>query len=43
MNILLVDDERKFAMMLAKRLDLRGFQVNFVFTGTDAIEIVQKG
>jgi DNA-binding response OmpR family regulator len=43
MNILLVDDERKFAMMLAKRLDLRGFQVHFVYTGTDAIEMVKKG
>jgi DNA-binding response OmpR family regulator len=43
MNILLVDDEKKFAMMLAKRLDLRGFRVNFVFTGKDAIEMVKKG
>ena len=43
MNILLVDDEKKFAMMLAKRLDLRGFRVHSVFTGTDAIEMVKKG
>jgi DNA-binding response OmpR family regulator len=43
MNILLVDDERKFVMMLARRLDLRGFQVNFAHTGADAIEMVRKG
>lgn len=43
MKILLVDDERKFAMMLARRLDLRGFQVDFVHSGTDAIEMVEKG
>jgi DNA-binding response OmpR family regulator len=42
MNILLVDDEKKFVMMLARRLDLSGFQVNFVHTGTDAIDLVQK-
>jgi DNA-binding response OmpR family regulator len=42
MNILLVDDEKKFVTMLARRLDLRGFQVNYVHTGTDAIEMVQK-
>ena len=43
MNILLVDDERKFVMMLARRLDLRGFQVSFVHTGADAIEMVKNG
>jgi CheY-like chemotaxis protein len=43
MNLLLVDDEKKFVMMLARRLDLRGFQVTFVHTGTDAIDLVQKG
>jgi CheY-like chemotaxis protein len=42
MKILLVDDERKFVMMLARRLDLRGFQVDFVHSGTDAIEMVKK-
>lgn len=43
MKILLVDDERKFVMMLARRLDLRGFPVEFVHSGTDAIEMVKKG
>jgi len=43
MNILLVDDEKKFVTMLARRLDLRGFQVNFAYTGRDAIEMVKKG
>jgi DNA-binding response OmpR family regulator len=43
MKILLVDDEKKFAMMLSRRLDLRGFQVHFVHTGADAIEMVKSG
>jgi DNA-binding response OmpR family regulator len=43
MNILLVDDEKKFVTMLARRLDLRGFQVDSACTAKDAIEIVQKG
>jgi DNA-binding response OmpR family regulator len=37
MKILLVDDERKFAMMLAKRLKLRGIDIDYVSTGEDAI------
>lgn len=42
MKVLLVDDEKKFAMMLAKRLMLRGIDVDFVHTGEDAIENVGK-
>lgn len=38
MKILLVDDEKKFAMMLAKRLALRGIDVDYVFTGEEALE-----
>lgn len=34
---LLVDDEKKFAMMLAKRLALRGIDVEYVFTGEAAL------
>ena len=37
MKVLLVDDEQKFAMMLAKRLTLRGLDVDYVFTGEEAL------
>ena len=37
MKVLLVDDEKKFATMLAKRLALRGIDVHYVYTGEDAI------
>jgi DNA-binding response OmpR family regulator len=37
MRVLLVDDETKFATMLAKRLALRGIDVDYVYTGKDAI------
>lgn len=43
MNILLVDDEKKFVTMLARRLDLRGFTVCSADTGQQAIETVKKG
>jgi DNA-binding response OmpR family regulator len=38
MKILLVDDETKFAMMLANRLTLRGIDVDYVYTGEKALE-----
>lgn len=41
-KVLLVDDEQKFAMMLAKRLALREIDVDYVFTGEDALEKVGK-
>ena len=37
MKVLLVDDERKFATMLAKRLALRGIDIDYVYTGEEAI------
>ena len=37
MKVLLVDDEQKFATMLAKRLALRGIDIDYVYTGQDAI------
>jgi DNA-binding response OmpR family regulator len=37
MKVLLVDDEKKFAMMLAKRLALRGIDIDYVCAGEDAI------
>jgi len=41
MKILLVDDEKKFAIMLSKRLALRGIDVDVVFTGEDAVKNTQ--
>ena len=37
MKVLLVDDEKKFAIMLAKRLALRDIEVDFVFSGEEAL------
>ena len=37
MKVLLVDDEKKFAMMLAKRLALREIEVDYVFSGEEAL------
>ena len=37
MKILLVDDEKKFVIMLSKRLALRGIDVDYAFTGEDAV------
>ncbi|MBE9519838.1 MAG: response regulator, partial [Proteobacteria bacterium] len=42
MKVLLVDDEKKFAMMLSKRLALRGIDVDYVFKGEDAIVEVEN-
>ena len=42
MKILLVDDEKKFAMMLSKRLALRGIEVDYVFTGIEAATKVER-
>lgn len=43
MKVLLVDDECKFARMLAKRLELRAIKAEVFFSGADAIEAVEKG
>jgi hypothetical protein len=43
MKVLLVDDEQKFALMLAKRLELRGIQVEVFFSGEKALETVEQG
>ncbi len=42
MKILLVDDEKKFVMMLAKRLALRGIDVDYAFTGDEALTKVKN-
>jgi DNA-binding response OmpR family regulator len=43
MKVLLVDDEQKFALMLAKRLELRGIQVEVFFSGEKALDTVEQG
>jgi DNA-binding response OmpR family regulator len=43
MKVLLVDDEQKFALMLAKRLELRNIQVAVYFRGDEALEAVRQG
>lgn len=43
MKVLLVDDEQKFALMLAKRLSLRGFQTDVFFAGEEALKVIQEG
>ena len=43
MKILLVDDEKKFVMMLAKRLALRGFEADYAFTGEEAVVKATRG
>jgi DNA-binding response OmpR family regulator len=41
-KVLLVDDEEKFAVMLARRLALREIDVDYVFSGEDALEKVEN-
>jgi DNA-binding response OmpR family regulator len=41
-KVLLVDDEKKFAVMLARRLALRDIDVDYVFTGMDALINAEK-
>ena len=43
MKVLLVDDEEKFALMLAKRLALRGIQADVFFSGEKALDTVKQG
>ncbi len=42
MKVLLVDDEKKFATMLAKRLALRGIDIDYVHTGEDALKQAEE-
>ena len=43
MKVLLVDDEQKFALMLSKRLELRGFMSQVFFSGEKALDAVKAG
>jgi two-component system, OmpR family, response regulator len=42
MRVLLVDDEQKFALMLAKRLELRGITVAVSFSAEEALGRVEQ-
>ena len=39
MKVLLVDDERRFVSVLAKRLRMRGFDADYAFSGEDALKM----
>ena len=41
-NLLIVDDEQRFADMLAKRLNLRGCSCRVSYNGRDALNILKK-
>ena len=41
MKVLLVDDEKKFAMMLSKRLALRGIDIDCVYAGEEALAMIE--
>ncbi len=43
MKVLLVDDEEKFATMLAKRLQLRGIETDVFFSGDKALAAIEQG
>ena len=43
MKVLLVDDEQKFVMMLAKRLELRGLKAEVSYSGQNALERIERG
>ena len=43
MKVLLVDDEQKFALMLSKRLDLRGISTEVFYSGDAALAAVERG
>lgn len=42
MKILLVDDEEKFVTMLAKRMRLRGFEIEVATNGDTALELEER-
>ncbi len=41
-NILIVDDEKRYAKMLAKRLNLRGCVCEVCYNGRQALEIIKR-
>lgn len=41
-DVLIVDDEQRFADMLAKRLSLRGIACDVCYRGRDALELLKQ-
>jgi DNA-binding response OmpR family regulator len=41
-NLLIVDDEQRFADMLAKRLSLRGCHCDVCYSGQQALNLIRK-
>jgi len=41
-NLLIVDDEQRFANMLAKRLSLRGCRCDVCYNGQQALDLVRQ-
>ena len=41
-DLLIVDDERRFADMLAKRLNLRGCRCEVCYSGREALNIMER-
>jgi DNA-binding response OmpR family regulator len=41
-NLLIVDDEQRFANMLAKRLSLRGCHCDICYNGQQALDLVRR-
>jgi DNA-binding response OmpR family regulator len=41
-HILIVDDEKRYANMLAKRLNLRGCACEVCYNGTQALEVLKR-
>ncbi|MCK5836259.1 MAG: response regulator [Desulfobacula sp.] len=41
-DILLIDDEKKFAAMLAKRIELRGYSSEICYDGRTALQWIKK-
>jgi DNA-binding response OmpR family regulator len=42
MKVLLVDDEKRFVSVLAKRLRMRGFDANHAFSGEQALSMAAE-
>jgi DNA-binding NtrC family response regulator len=41
-RVLVVDDETRFAEILSKRLELRNFEVTSVFSGEEAVQLLEE-
>lgn len=41
-NVLIIDDEKRFATMLSKRLSLRGYSCEVVYDGESGLEVLPR-